>query len=223
MGIKIISGYPKAIGVIVLNPRIFIKVLDRLRMRGVEIVVPSKGINIDEIKNRVKVILVDKEGLVKLMGQDIASVDILVITSESQVDGIIEKALCLLYGKKEYNEVIMGVDVGPGYIAYAIVADGEITELGKVPDDKIPDIVTKIINIYPHKSMIIRVGASHNGPEIASRIHSLVEKYGVRVELVEEEHTTKSILYLSEDKRVKDKDITAAINISFKPGIKYRS
>jgi len=192
-------------------------------MRGVEIVVPSKGINVDEIKNRVRVILVDKEVSERLAEQDKMTVNIYVITDESQVDSVVEKALCLLYGKEEYSEVIMGVDVGPGYVAYAVITDGEIAELGKVSEDKISDIVSKVIDIYPHKNMIIRIGASHNGPEIASKIYSLVEGCGVRVELVEEEYTTKPTLDLDLSERVKDKDINAAINISFKPGIKFRS
>lgn len=192
-------------------------------MRGVEIVVPSKGINVDEIKNRVKIILVDKEVFKRLIEQDKTIADVFVITDESQVDSIIERALCLLYGKKEYSEVIVGVDIGPGYVAYAVITDGEIAELGKVSEDKILDIVSKIINIYPHKNMIIRVGASHNGPEIASKIYNLVEGYGVRVELVEEKYTTKPTLGLDISKQIKDKDLNAAINISFKPGIKICS
>ena len=206
-------------GVVVLNPRIFVKVLDRLRMRGVEIIVPVNGIDLNEISNKVKTIIVDREVYDRIAGKQNIGVNILVIEDEIKVDNIVEKALCMLYGKKEYNEVIIGVDAGPGYVAYAVVADGEVAELGKISEAKIPELIRRVVETYPHRNMIIRIGASHKGPEIAFTILNLVEKYNIGVELVEEENTTKPTI-LDINRKLRDKDINAAINISFKPGNK---
>ncbi len=148
---------------------------------------------------------------------------VIVIESLDEIDKHIERALCMIQGKEEYDEVIIGVDVGPEYIAYAVVADGEIIEVNKTVIEDFLEKVKSIVLNYPYKSMIIRIGSSSKGPEIALKLHNLLNKFNVVIELVEEESTSKHTLITLNYGRIRDKDLSAAVNISFKQGVKIGS
>ncbi len=128
-----------------------------------------------------------------------------------------------MQGKEEYDEVIIGVDAGPEYVAYAVVADGEVIEVNKTVVEDFLEKVKSIVLNYPYKSMVIRVGSSSKGPEIALKLHNLLGKFNVIIELVEEESTSKRTLITLDYGRIRDKDLSAAVNISFKQGVKVSS
>ncbi len=129
----------------------------------------------------------------------------------------------MVQGKEEYDEVIIGVDAGPEYVAYAVVADGEVIEVNKTVVEDFLEKVKSIVLNYPYKSMVIRVGSSSKGPEIALKLHNLLGKFNVIIELVEEESTSKRTLITLDYGRIRDKDLSAAVNISFKQGVKVSS
>ncbi len=145
----------------------------------------------------------------------------LVIKGETDISRVVEEAICLFYGKESYNEIILGLDPGPDYVAYALIVDGVLFESGKKDIKEIMPFIANIIATIPYKKFYIRIGSNLDGVELAETIVSSINDYGnVFVEIVDEYSTTKHTLALSEisQSHIRDKDIRAAINISLRNG-----
>ncbi len=202
------------------EPRILVRVLDILRKRNIRPLAPADNINIDELKTKTHIIIVDRYIATKIKGIH-QFTKIFVIDKEEDVERIVEEAICLFYGKNSYNEITLGLDPGPGYVAYALVVDGVLFESGKKGIDDIFSYISNIITTIPYKRFYIRIGSNLDGVELAESIVSLINGHGnVFVEIVDEHNTTKHTLALSEISRshIRDKDIKAAINISLRNG-----
>lgn len=145
----------------------------------------------------------------------------LIIEKEEDISRVVEEAICLFYGKKSYNEIILGLDPGPDYVAYALIVDGNLFESGKKDAKSIVPFIKNIVTTIPYKKFYIRIGSNLDGVKLAETIVSSINYYGnVFVEIVDEYSTTKHTLVLSEisQSHIRDKDIRAAINISLRNG-----
>ena len=218
-----LKGYwtrESGIGVIIWDPRILVKVLDILRKRNIKPLAPMNNIDISELETKTHIIIVDKYVAEKIKKKP-PFTRILVIEREADIDKVVEEAICLFYGKKTYNEVTLGLDPGPDYVAYALIVDGILFESGKRDTNSIISYIINIITTIPYKRFYIRIGSNLDGVELAETIVSSINGYGnVFVEIVDEYSTTKHALAISEISKshIRDKDIKAAINISFKNG-----
>ena len=208
------------IGVVIWDPRILVKVLRILRRRNIKPLAPRNSIDVNELETKTHVVIVDKYVAEKI-GDVAGSLKILIIRNEDDVDRVVEEAICLFYGKKSYNEIILGLDPGPGYVAYALIVDGLLFESGRKNIDSLISFIRNIITTIPFKRFFIRIGSNLDGVKLAEAIVSSVNMHGnVFVELVDEHSTSKHTLALSEisPSHIRDKDIKAAINISLRDG-----
>ncbi len=181
---------------------------------------PINNIDISELEAKTHIVIVDKYVAEKIKDKS-PFTRILVIEKEADIDRVVEEAICLFYGKKSYNEITLGLDPGPGYVAYALIVDGILFESGKKDTNSIVSYITNIITTMPYKRFYIRIGSNLDGAELAETILSSINGYGdVFVEIVDEYSTTKHTLALSEisQSHIRDKDIKAAINISLRNG-----
>ncbi len=202
------------------EPRILVKVLDILKKRNIKPLAPSKGIDISELRRKTHIVIVDKYVINKIEEKPPA-MKILVIEKESDIEKIVEEAICLFYGKQSYNEIILGLDPGPDYVAYALIVDGSLFESGKRNIREIIELTKNIIKTMPYKKLYIKIGSNLDGVQLAETILSAVNNYNnIFVEIVDEHSTTKQTLALSEisPQHIRDKDIKAAINISLRIG-----
>ncbi len=196
------------------------KVLDILKKRNIKPLAPSKGIDIRELMRKTHIVIVDKYVINKIEEKPPA-MKILVIEKESNIEKIVEEAICLFYGKQSYNEIILGLDPGPDYVAYALIVDGSLFESGKKNIREIIELTKNIIKTMPYKKLYIKIGSNLDGVQLAETILSAVNNYNnIFVEIVDEHSTTKQTLALSEisPQHIRDKDIKAAINISLRIG-----
>ncbi len=196
------------------------KVLDILKKRNIKPLAPSKGINISELRRKTHIVIVDKYVINKIEEKP-PTMKILVIEKESDIEKIVEEAICLFYGKQSYNEIILGLDPGPDYVAYALIVDGSLFESGKKNIREIIELTKNIIKTMPYKKLYIKIGSNLDGVQLAETILSAVNNYNnIFVEIVDEHSTTKQTLALSEisPQHIRDKDIKAAINISLRIG-----
>ncbi len=196
------------------------KVLDILKKRNIKPLAPSKGIDIRELMRKTHIVIVDKYVINKIEEKPPA-MKILVIEKESDIEKIVEEAICLFYGKQSYNEIILGLDPGPDYVAYALIVDGSLFESGKKNIREIIELTKNIIKTMPYKKLYIKIGSNLDGVQLAETILSAVNNYNnIFVEIVDEHSTTKQTLALSEisPQHIRDKDIKAAINISLRIG-----
>ncbi len=164
--------------------------------------------------------IVDKYVFNKI-GEKSPAMKILVIEKESDIEKIVEEAICLFYGKQSYNEIVLGLDPGPDYVAYALIVDGSLFESGKKNTREIIEFTKNIIKTMPYKKLYIKIGSNLDGVQLAETILSAVNDYNnIFVEIVDEHSTTKQTLALSEisSQHIRDKDIKAAINISLRIG-----
>jgi hypothetical protein len=129
------------------------------------------------------------------------------VVAVDDIDSSIAKALQILKGKSEWNELLIGVDPGrePGV---AIVGDGEVidTRIAASPE-AVAFHVRQAIRIFPAKEVRVRIG--HGDPTNRNRILNAIARDGLRVEIVDEAGTTH---------RSPQPDVDAAIDIARSPG-----
>ncbi len=123
------------------------------------------------------------------------------------IDSAIAKALQLLKGKTEWNELLIGVDPGrePGV---AVVGDGELidTRLAASPE-AVAFHVRQTVRNFPARDVKVRIG--HGDPTNRNRILNAIARDRLRVEIVDEAGTTH---------RSPQPDVDAAIDIARTPG-----
>ncbi len=101
----------------------------------------------------------------------------------------IRKALAVLSGKSTYQQLIVGIDPGtkPGV---SLVGDGKVLETcySDSPED-VGDIIERYMKDYDFQRMTVRIG--HGDKTNRNRTINSIEGLAVRVEIVNEEDTTK--------------------------------
>ncbi len=119
----------------------------------------------------------------------------------------IAKAVQILKGKSEWNELLLGVDPGrePGV---AIIGDGDVidTRIAATPE-AVAIHVREAIRTFPAKEVRVRIG--HGDPTNRNRILNALAGDRLRVEIVDEAGTTH---------RTPQPDVDAAIDIARTPG-----
>src|SRR5712691_11327463 len=122
------------------------------------------------------------------------------------IDSSIAKALLLLRGKSEWEELRIGVDPGrePGV---AIIGDGEVidTRIAASPE-AVAFHVHQAVRTFPAEEVKVRVG--HGDPTNRNRILNALSRDRLRVEIVDEAGTTH---------RSPQPDVDAAIEIARTP------
>ncbi|KAF5420373.1 MAG: hypothetical protein C5S44_08505 [Candidatus Methanocomedens sp.] len=121
----------------------------------------------------------------------------------------INAALKLLNGKNDINQVVIGIDPGknPGV---AVLEDGQVSEVYHVPARDVPALVRQILENYPGKDIIIRIG---NGARLVrTRLINSILDMGVNIEVVDETGTSPSMGRGIHSFEMSD--IIAAINIA---------
>ena len=121
----------------------------------------------------------------------------------------INAALKLLNGKNDINQVVIGIDPGknPGV---AVLEDGQVSEVHHVPARDVPGLVRQILENYPGKDIVIRIG---NGARLVrTRLINSILDMGVNVEVVDETGTSPSMGRGIHGSGMSD--IIAAINIA---------
>src|SRR2546427_2010279 len=123
------------------------------------------------------------------------------------IDSSIGKALQLLRGKSEWEELRIGVDPGrePGV---AIIGDGEVidTRIAASPE-AVAVHVRQAIRTFPAQAGRVRIG--HGDPTNRDRVLNPLSRDGLRVEIVDEAGTTH---------RTAQPDVDAAIDIAKSSG-----
>ncbi|NOR60398.1 MAG: hypothetical protein GQ469_07195 [Methanosarcinales archaeon] len=121
----------------------------------------------------------------------------------------INAALKLLNGKNDINQVVIGIDPGknPGVV---VLEDGQVSEVHHVPARDVPGLVRQILENYPGKDIVIRIG---NGARLVRTqlINSILDM-GANVEVVDETGTSPSMGHGIHSFEMSD--IIAAINIA---------
>ncbi len=119
------------------------------------------------------------------------------------IDSSIARALQLLKGKSEWNELLIGVDPGrePGV---AIIGDGDVidTRIAASPE-AVAFHVRQAVRTFPARDVRVRIG--HGDPTNRNRILNALARDGLRVEIVDEAGTTH---------RTPQPDVDAAIDIA---------
>lgn len=124
------------------------------------------------------------------------------------IDRAIAKALQLLKGKREWRELLVGIDPGrePGL---AVIGDGEVIDTRTAPNpESVAHLVREAIQTFP--AALVRVRVGHGDPTNRNRILSVLAKDPLRVEIVDEAGTTH---------RSAHPDVDAAIVIARTPGV----
>ncbi len=125
------------------------------------------------------------------------------------VDNAIARALQVVKGKTEWQELLIGVDPGhaPGV---AVLGDGDVldTRLAANPE-AVRERVQTALRMFPAKHVRIRVG--HGDPTNRNRILNSLASERVRVEIVDEAGTTH---------RSPQPDLDAAVDIARTPGVR---
>lgn len=138
--------------------------------------------------------------------------DMIVIADPNNPESSLDKAVFLTFGE-DFEQIIIGIDPGknPGM---ALVANNKIISVYHVPAGDLCPIVKKILETYPTKNIIVRIG--HGARLIRSRLINDLLDLGLNVEMVDETGTTPRLGKGVHGREISD--IIAAINIANIPG-----
>ncbi len=134
------------------------------------------------------------------------------VDSIESVECCVERALALARGKEGYDELVIGVDTGPR-LAYIALCDGTIVEYAH--GLSLGALITRIkraIEVYPARTVRIRVGDKAQGGEVAETIKLALSEKRVVVEVVDEQGTSTRRTNNAKLPR----DVVAAMNIAFR-------
>ncbi len=179
------------------NFEFYYEVVRELKQRDIPFVSLSPS---DPIPPNVDVILTTEREAEAIDFQNVVPVD-------DDLRKGVRKALSMIKGKSSYQSMIVGIDPGtrPGI---ALVGDGKILEtLHAGSPEKVKEKVEEFIEGYDFQRMTIRIG--HGDKTNRNRTINSLEGLAVRIEIVNEEGTTK----LTELP-----DIEAAKKIAFSEG-----
>ena len=131
------------------------------------------------------------------------------VVAEGDIGTVIARAVQVLQGKTEWEEVLVGIDPGeaPGV---AVVGDGQVLATYHAPSPEgVAQIVRNALGTFPSSRRRVRIG--HGDRTNRNRILKALAKEGLPTEIVDEAGTTD---------RTQEPDINAAIKIAFVPGVR---
>lgn len=167
----------RVVGILTEDFRLYHDLVTALKQRDV----PFASLSFqDAIPPTVGAILTSPEEAPRIRSQN-------VVPCEDVADAI-AKALQLIRGRREWRELVVGVDPGaePGV---ALLGDGEVidTRLAASPE-AVADIVRSALLTFPSERVRLRVG--HGDPTNRNRIINALSPMGLPVEIVDEKGTT---------------------------------
>lgn len=170
----------RVVGILTEDFRLYHDLVTALKQRDV----PFASLSFqDSIPPTVGAILTSPEEAPRIRSRN-------VVACEDVADAI-AKALQLLQGRREWREIVVGVDPGaePGV---ALLGDGEIidTRLAASPE-AVADIVRSALLAFPSERVRLRVG--HGDPTNRNRIINALSPMGLPVEIVDEKGTTPRV------------------------------
>jgi len=200
------------IGAYIKNPAL----LRRLLRKIAENKLPIKLLS--EPSNEVNVIITDSPE--EIIGKDKIA---LIVKDDEAVDKVIEEVRLLLKRKIAYNILAIGIDPGKR-TGIAVLGDGEFLE-GKTFDNK-ESLISYLLNVlkkYPYSKCIIRIGFKEPVSSLIAELiyRNIKSTYGrVDLEFVSENKTTKSPITPMKLKRKVPRDVTSAMHIALKRGLR---
>lgn len=195
----------KLIGILIDDFRLYHEIVSHLKSKDVRFVSLSPG---ERLQPNVGAIIVSKN-----LSGNIDFEKKVVCESRDDVEFSVNKALQLMKGKKDFGEIVIGIDPGakPGL---AVLANGDVlnTLIARSPEDVLA-VVKRTIDTYPTNDLKIRIG--HGDKVNRNRIINSLVSEGLRVEVVDEDRTTRDARHIglpkTRDKRV---DALAALQIA---------
>ncbi len=190
----------RVLGILTEDFRLYHDLVAALKARGLDFVSLSFGRRIP-----------DTVGAVLTSPSEAARIRSAKAVAVQDLDGAIARALQLLKGRSEWEELLIGVDPGhePGV---AVLGDGDVldTTLARNPE-AVRDQVRSALRTFPARQVRVRVG--HGDPTNRNRILNALAEEGLRVEIVDEAGTTH---------RTPQPDLDAAVDIARTPGVRVR-
>lgn len=167
----------------------------------------------DPIPFNIKVVLTTQEESKK-----ISHPNILFFGEKINPESIIDEALLIIMGKKQYNKVIIGVDPGET-CGIAIVCDNKVLETMTTTMEDAANLVIKNLKRFPAEKKIVRVGDG-NPVESKKLLKSFILYLSedISLELVQEAGTSR-ISNKSFNRRIL-RDSISAIKIAGRTGRK---
>ena len=134
------------------------------------------------------------------------------IADPDNLEFTIDIAIFIITGE-DFEQIIIGIDPGK-YPGIALIANNKIISVYHVPAGDVCPLVKKIMQTYPSKNIIVRIG--HGARLIRSRLINDFLDLGLKVEMVDETGTTPQLGKGVHAREISD--IIAAINIANMPG-----
>ncbi len=188
----------KVLGVLTEDFRLYHDMVAALKARGLPFVSLSFARRIPET---VGAVLTSAAEAPRVRSSHVVVVD--------DVENAIARALQVVKGKTDWQELLIGVDPGrePGV---AVLGDGDVldTRLAASPE-AVRDHVRAALQMFPAKQVRVRVG--HGDPTNRNRILNALAADRLRVEIVDEAGTTH---------RTPQPDLDAAVDIARTPGVR---
>ncbi len=194
------GGVRKALGVLTEDFRLYHDLVAALKARGLPFVSLSFGRGVPET---VGAVLTSPAEAPRIRSPHVVAVE--------DLDRGIARALQLLKGKTEWQELLIGVDPGrePGV---AVLGDGDVLDTALAPSPEgVRDEIRAAVRTFPAERVRVRVG--HGDPTNRNRILNALAEDGLSVEIVDEAGTTH---------RTPQPDLDAAVDIARTPGVRVR-
>ncbi|MCD6383575.1 MAG: hypothetical protein J7L88_03860 [Thermoplasmata archaeon] len=168
----------KLLGIFTEDSELYFELVSVLRKRRIPFVSVDKPASIPE---EVSVIITGA-------GEGSLFSEMEVVEVSEGVEECVDKALNLLWGKREYMEIVVGIDPGPRP-GVAAVGDGLLLKSASLtsPEDVLP-YLESLMRIYIGRSWKVRVG--HGDPISLKRILASIPEGMVELEIVDESGTT---------------------------------
>ena len=200
------------IAVATVNGRIYYKFVNELCRKKLSFLSLKPW---DPIPFNIKVVLTTKEESKMILHPNILFLD-----NKSNTESILDEALLIISGKKQYSEVVIGVDPGET-CGIAILCDNKVLETMTTTMENAAILVMKNLKRFPAEKKIVRIG---DGNPVKSRnlLRSLVLflQEDTTLELVREAGTSR-ISNKSFNRRVL-RDSLSAIKIAGRTGKKLQ-
>ncbi len=188
----------KVLGLLTEDFRLYHDLVAALKARGVPFVTLSFSRRVPE---NVGAVLTSRAEAPRIRSQNVVVVE--------DVENAIAQALQVLKGKREWRELLIGVDPGhePGV---AVLGDGDVLDMRQAPNpEAVREQVRLALQNFPAKRVRIRVG--HGDPTNRNRILNSLAADRLQVEIVDEAGTTH---------RTPRPDLDAAVDIARTPGVR---
>ena len=188
----------KVVGILTEDFRLYHDLITALKARDV----PFRSLSLDDpIPRDVGAVLTSPAEASRVRFPEVVPCE--------DVPEAIARALQILRGRRQWRELVVGVDPGaaPGV---AFVGDGEVidTRVAPSPED-VADTVRSALLGFPAERVRLRVG--HGDPTNRNRIINALAPLGLPVEIVDEKGTTR---------RTPSPDVDAAVEIARGHGVR---